>query len=143
MEATTIHSALRIKASEDDDPDDLEIACGRRRRCGVLIIEEASMIPVPLFAAILRNFDCSHIVVLGDQKQLQLIGPGAPFQNAIASKSVPVTWLTKNYRTGQQGLRDLIEAIDDEDLYDNEVIEDSFKKFKKRAAVFHTSNARL
>jgi ATP-dependent exoDNAse (exonuclease V) alpha subunit len=126
MQASTIHSALKIGAGADEGPDD--IRPGARIACGVLVIEEASMINSMLASAIVASSDVQHVLFVGDANQLQPIGAGKPFHDAIALSSraareserserdskmrrVPVTRLDRNYRTECEGIRELCEDV--------------------------------
>lgn len=65
-----------------------------------LIIDEASMVSLSLFARLLRKFQGKHIniIMLGDLNQLPPIKYGRPFEDIINSKLLNIHILTKNLR---------------------------------------------
>lgn len=65
----------------------------------VLIIDEASMVDVPLLDAILRALPAGGAIVLvGDADQLPSIGPGQVLHDILASARVPSIRLTEIHR---------------------------------------------
>ena len=113
--AATIHRAFGLEvdgdADELDEPDP-----SKGITCGVLVIDEASMINAPLLAMIFERMAARHIVLVGDADQLDPIGPGSPFADMIARELAPVTRLFGNYRAEAPALRDLIASIRDGSL---------------------------
>jgi exodeoxyribonuclease V alpha subunit len=95
MEAKTIHRLLEI------DP-----ANGGFRRspetpldCGLLVVDETSMVDVPLMAALMQALpDTAALLVVGDVDQLPSVGPGQVLADVIASGAVPVARLTEIFR---------------------------------------------
>jgi exodeoxyribonuclease V alpha subunit len=66
-----------------------------------LIVDEASMIDLPLFDALMRAvLDTCRVVLVGDVDQLPPVGPGAPLTELIRSEAVPVVRLHEIYRQG-------------------------------------------
>jgi ATP-dependent exoDNAse (exonuclease V) alpha subunit len=65
----------------------------------------------PLMAALLKHTTAKHIIFVGDQRQLQPIGPGSPFRDMIASGAIPTVHLTQNYRTNCRGILALCDDI--------------------------------
>jgi exodeoxyribonuclease V alpha subunit len=102
MPAMTIHRALNIPKSDDDDFE----AYGGIETEG-LIAEEMSMNSSPLVATVLINTSARHIIFIGDRHQLQPIGHGQPFADMIASKVIPTVYLTENFRTSCKGIQAL------------------------------------
>lgn len=111
MEASTIHSALAIRAESNDDDCRLKA----KIRTGVLILDEASMISSSFFAAILRSCDAEHFLIVGDPAQLPPIGCGKPFHDLVAFGAAPITRLEHNYRTDCPGIRMLCDLVRDGD----------------------------
>lgn len=71
--------------------------------CDVLIIDEASMVDVPMMQAVLEQLvpDAS-LVLVGDVDQLPSVGPGRVLADLIESGVVPVTRLTEVFRQAAQ-----------------------------------------
>jgi exodeoxyribonuclease V alpha subunit len=95
LEAKTIHRLLEI------DP-----ATGRFSRaednpleCDLLIVDETSMVDVPLMYALLRALPKNAALILvGDVDQLPSVGPGNALRDLIESALVPVVRLTEVFR---------------------------------------------
>ncbi len=95
IEAKTIHRLLEI------DP-----ATGRFSRnednpleCDLLIVDETSMLDVPLMCALLRALPKnSALILVGDVDQLPSVGPGNALRDLIESGAVPVVRLTEVFR---------------------------------------------
>jgi exodeoxyribonuclease V alpha subunit len=64
--------------------------------CGLLVVDEASMVGVPLMRALLRALpDRAALLVVGDVDQLPSVGPGQVLADVIVSGAVPVVRLTE------------------------------------------------
>jgi exodeoxyribonuclease V alpha subunit len=95
LEAKTIHRLLEV------DP-----ATGGFRRteeqpldCDLLVLDETSMVDVPLLAAVLKAVPKQAAVILvGDVDQLPSVGPGQVLADIIGSGAVPVVRLTEVFR---------------------------------------------
>jgi len=95
MEAKTIHRLLEI------DP-----GTGRFTRnesnllaCGLLVVDETSMVDVLLMHSLLRAVPHrSGLVLVGDVDQLPSVGPGTVLHDLIESGVVPVVRLTEVFR---------------------------------------------
>jgi exodeoxyribonuclease V alpha subunit len=95
LEAMTIHRLLEIdprtggfKRSEDNPLD-----------CALLVIDEASMVDVPLMQALLKAIpNRAALLIVGDIDQLPSVGPGQVLADIIASGAVPVVRLTEVFR---------------------------------------------
>ena len=95
MDAKTIHRLLEI------DP-----ATGRFSRheanplsCGLLVVDETSMVDVPLMHSLLRAVP-SHagLILVGDVDQLPSVAPGTVLHDLIESSVVPTVRLTEVFR---------------------------------------------
>jgi exodeoxyribonuclease V alpha subunit len=65
----------------------------------VLIIDEASMVDVPLLDAVLRALpEGAHFVLVGDADQLPSIGPGQVLHDILESARIPSIRLTEIHR---------------------------------------------
>ena len=72
-------------------------------KADAVIVDETSMVDVPLMAALLaalRN-DC-RLVLVGDPDQLPSVGPGNLFGDLIRSGTVPTVRLTQIFRQAAQ-----------------------------------------
>ncbi len=95
QEARTIHRLL------ETDPQ----AGGFRRDetnpldCELLVVDETSMVDVPLMNALLRAVPpAAALLLVGDVDQLPSVGPGQVLGDVIASGAVPVVRLTEIFR---------------------------------------------
>lgn len=95
LEARTIHRLLEI------DPR----GGGFRRGpdapldCDMLVVDETSMVDVPLMHALLRALpDRAALLLVGDIDQLPSVGPGQVLADAIGSGALPVARLTEVFR---------------------------------------------
>ena len=95
LEATTIHRLLEI------DP-----AYGGFKRneespllCDYLVIDETSMIDVPLFYSLLKALPLhSALLLVGDVDQLPSVGAGQVLKDIINSRVIPTVQLTEIFR---------------------------------------------
>ena len=95
FEAKTIHRLLEV------DP----MHGGFRRRedhtldCRLIVVDENSMIDVPLMHALLKAVpDHAALILVGDVDQLPSVGPGQVLADIITSGAVPVVRLTEVFR---------------------------------------------
>src|SRR5258708_3909460 len=95
LEAKTIHRLL------ETDP-----RTGSFRRteeapldCDLLVVDETSMVDVPLMRAVFRALPTrAALLLVGDVDQLPSVGPGQVLADIIASGAVPVVRLTEIFR---------------------------------------------
>ena len=98
-EASTIHRLLEAGY----DPESGQLAFCRDAEepleADAVIVDETSMVDVPLMAALLDALpgDC-RLVLVGDPDQLPSVGPGQVFQHLIRSGAVPTVCLTEIFR---------------------------------------------
>jgi exodeoxyribonuclease V alpha subunit len=99
FEAKTIHRLLEVDPRGggfkrgDDNPLD----------CDLLVVDEASMVDVPLMQALLRAVpDKAALLIVGDIDQLPSVGPGQVLADVISSGAVPVVRLTEVFRQAAQ-----------------------------------------
>ncbi len=95
LEAKTIHRLLEF------DP----AAYGFRRgpelplECDLLVVDETSMVDVPLMASLLAAIPPeAALLLVGDVDQLPSVGPGEVLADVIASGALPVARLTEVFR---------------------------------------------
>jgi exodeoxyribonuclease V alpha subunit len=67
--------------------------------CDLLVVDETSMVDVPLMRSLLRALpDQAALLLVGDVDQLPSVGPGQVLADVIASSAVPVVRLTEVFR---------------------------------------------
>ncbi|WP_029513448.1 ATP-dependent DNA helicase [Mycoplasmopsis primatum] len=112
LEAKTIHSFLRLSASEDDE--NLIEAFETHNPIKVIIIDEFSMVNLQLFYNILKICNkLEKIVIVGDRDQLPCIGKGNLLEDIINSECFPVTTLREVYRTEKKDIFNHFLAINE------------------------------
>ncbi len=95
IQAKTIHRLL------ETDPKTGGFKRGEDNPVGgdLLVIDETSMVDVPLMNALLKAVDLtSALILVGDVDQLPSVGPGQVLADIIASGAVPVVRLTEVFR---------------------------------------------
>jgi exodeoxyribonuclease V alpha subunit len=95
LEARTIHRLLeadpRNSGFKRDDTNPLS--------CDLLVVDETSMVDVPLMRSLLRALpDSAALLLVGDVDQLPSVGPGQVLADIITAGSVPVARLTEVFR---------------------------------------------
>jgi exodeoxyribonuclease V alpha subunit len=145
LEAKTIHRLL------ETDP-----RSGSFRRneqmpldCDLLVIDETSMVDVPLMRAVLWALpDEAAQLIVGDVDQLPSVGPGQVLADVISSGAVPVVRLTEIFRQAaesriivnahriNQGLMPDLTAGDGADFYFVDAA-DSEDGIRKLQAIVH------
>ena len=103
MEGTTIHRLLETQFDPHnsrlvfahDESDPLKV--------DAVIVDETSMVDVPLMRALLSalRMDC-RLVLVGDPDQLPSVGPGNLFGDLIRSGTLPIVRLTEIFRQAAQ-----------------------------------------
>jgi exodeoxyribonuclease V alpha subunit len=95
LEAKTIHRLLEI----DPLSGTFKRGTGKPLDCDVLVVDETSMVDVPLMASLLQALsDEAALVLVGDVDQLPSVGPGQVLADIIRSGLVPVARLTEIFR---------------------------------------------
>jgi exodeoxyribonuclease V alpha subunit len=95
FEAKTIHRLLEVLPGRvgfsHNEENPLE--------CDLLVVDETSMVDVPLMNHLLRALpDSASLLLVGDVDQLPPVGPGMALRNIIESGVVPVVRLTEVFR---------------------------------------------
>jgi exodeoxyribonuclease V alpha subunit len=95
LEAKTIHRLLEVNPGTGgflrNESFPLE--------CDLLVVDETSMVDVPLMSQLLRALPGSaSLLLVGDVDQLPSVGPGMVLHNLIDSGVVPVVRLTEVFR---------------------------------------------
>ncbi|HWQ93842.1 MAG TPA: ATP-dependent RecD-like DNA helicase, partial [Clostridia bacterium] len=95
LEAKTIHRLLEVDPSKGG----FTRHEGRPLECDLLVVDEVSMVDVPLMHHLLRAVPPSaNLLLVGDVDQLPSVGPGMVLRNLIDSGVVPVVRLTEVFR---------------------------------------------
>jgi exodeoxyribonuclease V alpha subunit len=95
LEARTIHRLLEVQSATG--------AFTRNERrpldCDLLVVDETSMVDVPLMSHLLRAVPAQgSLLLVGDVDQLPSVGPGLVLRDLIESGVVPVARLTEVFR---------------------------------------------
>jgi exodeoxyribonuclease V alpha subunit len=94
-EATTLHRLLEF----DPRAGGFQVGDQKPLEADVVIVDEASMIDVPLGAALLSALpDAARLVIVGDADQLPSVGPGALLRDIIDSGVVATVRLNEIFR---------------------------------------------
>jgi exodeoxyribonuclease V alpha subunit len=99
MPASTIHRLLRLdpisREFQHNETEPLEI--------DALIVDESSMIDIPLASSLLRALPPGcRVVFVGDADQLPSVGPGLFLQDLLSLAQVPAIRLTKLFRRADE-----------------------------------------
>ena len=95
LEAKTIHRLLE----PTDALSGFKMNADNPLRTSLLVIDESSMLDVPLMAAVLKALpDTAALILIGDVDQLPSVGPGRVLADLIASGRVPTLRLTEVFR---------------------------------------------
>ena len=110
-EARTIHRMLEVKSGseEDDDPaKNAKRSMFERNETNpletdVVIIDEMSMVDMPLFYALLKAVaDKTRLILVGDSNQLPSVGPGNVLRDIINSECFSTVCLNKIFRQASE-----------------------------------------
>lgn len=108
-EAQTIHRLLEVNGNPEEEGNVNGFMRNRQNplETDVLIIDEMSMVDLPLMHALLSAVvEGTRLILVGDMNQLPSVGPGSVLKDIIASGSFPVVTLTKIFR--QAGESDIV-----------------------------------
>ena len=95
FEAKTIHRLLEVDPRTGGFKRDGENPLD----CGLLVVDETSMVDVPLMRSLLAAVpDEAALLIVGDVDQLPSVGPGQVLADIIASGTVPIVRLTEVFR---------------------------------------------
>ncbi|HWV98661.1 MAG TPA: ATP-dependent RecD-like DNA helicase [Candidatus Acidoferrum sp.] len=95
LEAKTIHRLLEVAPAEGGFMRNETLPL----QCDLLVVDETSMVDVPLMDHLLRALPPeASLVLVGDVDQLPSVGPGMVLRNLIDSGVVPVARLTEVFR---------------------------------------------
>lgn len=95
LEAKTIHRLLEIDPKHGGFSRNEENPLA----CDLLVIDETSMVDVPLMNALTKAVpEHAALLLVGDVDQLPSVGPGQVLADVIASGAIPVARLTEVFR---------------------------------------------
>jgi exodeoxyribonuclease V alpha subunit len=95
FEAKTIHRLLEVLPGRGGFSHNEE----NPLECDLLVVDETSMVDVPLMNHLLRALpESAGLLLVGDVDQLPPVGPGTALRNIIESGIVPVVRLTEVFR---------------------------------------------
>jgi exodeoxyribonuclease V alpha subunit len=95
LEAKTIHRLLEVQPSTGAFTRNES----RPLDCDLLVVDETSMVDVPLMSHLLRAMPAQgSLLLVGDVDQLPSVGPGLVLRDLIESGVVPVVRLTEVFR---------------------------------------------
>ncbi len=97
-EAKTLHRLLQKNIGQNDYRSNVLTL-----ECDLLIVDEVSMVDVPLMFSLLSSLpDHTALFLVGDIDQLPSVGPGTVLHDLITSQSIPVIRLTEIFRQAQE-----------------------------------------
>lgn len=103
--ASTIHRLLESNRQGTSFAHNAE----NKLECDLLIVDEVSMVDLPLMNALVQALpDSASLLLVGDADQLPSVGPGQVLRDIIASKTVEVAHLTEVFR--QHSKSNIIQA---------------------------------
>ena len=99
-EAQTIHRLLEVNGNPEEDA---KTGFGRNEEnpleADVIIIDEVSMVDLPLIHSLLRAVVVgTRVILVGDDNQLPSVGPGSVLKDILKSEAFPVVRLEKIFR---------------------------------------------
>lgn len=108
-EAQTIHRLLEVSGNPEEEGNSGGFLRNRENplETDVLIIDEMSMVDLPLMHALLSaTVPGTRLILVGDVDQLPSVGPGSVLKDIIRSECFPVVRLTRIFR--QAGESDIV-----------------------------------
>ena len=103
-EAQTIHRLLEVSGNpEEEGTNGFARNEENPLEADVIIIDEMSMVDLPLMYALLGAMvSGTRLVLVGDRNQLPSVGPGSVLKDIIESKCFPVVMLSKIFRQAEE-----------------------------------------
>ena len=105
-EAQTIHRMLELSGGGPENSQGRAMFARNEENpleADVIIIDEMSMVDLPLMQALLKAvIPGTRLILVGDVNQLPSVGPGSVLQDIIRSGAFPVVRLTKIFRQAAQ-----------------------------------------
>jgi exodeoxyribonuclease V alpha subunit len=95
LEAMTIHRLLQV----DPASSGFKMNEEKPLETGLLVVDECSMLDVPLMASLLKALpETAGLILVGDVDQLPSVGPGQVLRDLIDSTCIPTFRLTEVFR---------------------------------------------
>ena len=104
-EAKTIHRMLELSPALERDNNHMQYGRDEENplEADVIIVDEMSMVDLPLMNALLRAVIIgTRLILVGDKDQLPSVGPGSVLKDLIQSQCFSVVTLSKIFRQAQQ-----------------------------------------
>lgn len=103
--ACTIHRLLEMSAPSDEEDDRSDLFFGRNKKnpleCRVVVADEASMIDIFLFKALLDALrPGASLILVGDPEQLPSVSEGNVLEDLLSCASIPRVKLQYVFRQG-------------------------------------------
>ncbi len=103
VEAQTVHRLLGMSWNEDARQLTFTKTEKEPLEAGAVIVDETSMVDLPLFSALLRALrPGTRLVLVGDADQLPSVGAGNVFADLIRSDRVETVFLREVFRQAEQ-----------------------------------------
>ncbi|WP_295750006.1 ATP-dependent RecD-like DNA helicase [uncultured Oscillibacter sp.] len=103
MEAQTVHRLLGMSWNEDARQVTFSKTEKEPLEAGAVVVDEMSMVDLPLFSALLRALrPGTRLVLVGDADQLPSVGAGNVFSDLIRSGRVETVFLREVFRQAEQ-----------------------------------------
>ena len=103
MEAQTIHRLLGMKWDENTHQVTFAKSEKEPLEADAVIVDEMSMVDLPLFSALLRSLrPGTRLVLVGDADQLPSVGAGNVFSDLIRSGRVETVFLREVFRQAEE-----------------------------------------
>lgn len=102
-EATTIHRLLEVNGNPEEGNKGFNRNEENPLETDVLIIDEMSMVDLPLMNALLKaTLPGTRLILVGDRNQLPSVGPGSVFGDVIESGCFNTVTLNKIFRQAEE-----------------------------------------
>ena len=103
MEAQTVHRLLGMTRNDTTREVTFSKTEKEPLEAGAVVVDEMSMVDLPLFSALLRALrPGTRLVLVGDADQLPSVGPGNVFSDLIRSERVETVFLREVFRQAEQ-----------------------------------------
>jgi len=107
LEELTLHPAKTIHRLLEYSPEKNRFLRNAQNilKAHSIIVDEASMIDIQLFHALLQAIHpTAQLILIGDKDQLPSVGPGEVLKDLIETNKIPCSFLKKIYRQAEDSL---------------------------------------